>query len=307
MSSSRQRIAITGASGLIGGALSRVLAARGDDVIRLVRHQPTNPQQRQWDPQQRSLPVEAVVDVDAIVHLAGAGVGDRRWTPAYKDLVLRSRLDGTTAVAEAIAGVGRPIRLVSASAVGYYGSRGDEILTETSAGGDGFLADVVRVWEGATEAAVAAGAPVALARTGLVMSPTGGAFERLLRLARLGLGGPLGSGRQWWPWITLADEVAALVHLIDHRDVVGPVNLVSPDPCPQREIATAIGKNLGRPAILPAPAFALRVAVGEFADDILASQRVLPNRLTEQGFRFRHATLSDGVGYLLDASGPVTP
>ncbi|MBK8757192.1 MAG: TIGR01777 family protein [Actinomycetales bacterium] len=299
MSSTRRRIAITGASGLIGGALSRQLTARGDEVVRLVRHEPSGREERQWDPEHRSLPTSALDKVDAVVHLAGAGVGDRRWTPAYKDLVLRSRLDGTTALAEAIATIGRPIRLVSASAVGFYGSRGDEILTEASPGGDGFLAEVVQVWEGATAAASASGAPVALARTGLVMAPTGGAFQRLLRLARLGLGGPLGSGRQWWPWITLEDEVAALIHLVDHPELIGPVNLTAPEPRPQREIATEIGRALGRPAILPAPAVALRVAVGEFADDILASQRVLPTRLTDHGFRFAQPSLADGVGYLV--------
>ncbi len=303
MSPTRRRIAITGASGLIGGALSRQLTSRGDQVVRLVRHEPSGPQERRWDPEGRSLPESALEQVDAVVHLAGAGVGDRRWTPAYKDLVLRSRLDGTTAVAKAIAAIGRPIRLVSASAVDCYGSRGDEILTESSPGGDGFLADVVRVWEGATAAASATGAPVALARTGLVMAPTGGAFQRLLRLARLGLGGPLGSGRQWWPWITLADEVSALIHLIDHPELVGPVNLTSPDPRPQREIATEIGRALGRPAILPAPAVALRVAVGEFADDILASQRVLPTRLTAHGFQFAQPSLAEGVGYLVGSPG----
>ncbi len=295
-------VAVTGASGFLGTALCQALTHRGDRVIHLVRTTPSGPGERPWQARPGGLLPETLADVDAVVHLAGAGVGDRRWTPAYKDLILRSRVEGTTAVAEAVAEQtrsGRAIRLVSASAIGAYGDRGDEVLTESSPRGDGFLAEVVRAWEGATQPAVDAGAAVALTRTGLVLAATGGAFARMLMLARLGLGGPLGAGRQWWSWITLADEVRALLHLVDTPAITGPVNLVGPEPRRQREVAAAMGMVLGRPALLPAPAVALRVALGEFADDILASQRVLPTVLVDNGFHFEHASLGAAVATLV--------
>jgi uncharacterized protein (TIGR01777 family) len=191
------------------------------------------------------------------------------------------------------------VRLVNGSAVGYYGDRGDEVLTERSGPGTDFLSGVVRRWEEATSEARDAGLPVALLRTGLVMSRSGGAFERLLLLGRFGLGGPLGSGNQWWPWITLEDEVRAITHLIDHPELTGPVNAAAPTQSRQRQIATELGRQLSRPALLPAPRLALRVAIGEFADRILDSQRVVPSRLTESGFTFEHPDLESGVRYLL--------
>lgn len=294
-------VAVTGASGLIGTALCRALSERGDRVLRLVRNTPTSPQERAWAPRPGGLDPRVLDDVDAVVHLAGAGVGDRRWTPAYKELLLSSRVAGTAAVAEALAAQargGRSIRLVSGAAIGIYGDRGDEQLTESSAPGEGFLAELVRAWEGATEAAAAAGVPVATARTGLVLTPEGGAFARMLALARFGLGGPLGSGRQWWSWITLTDQVRAIGHLLDHPQITGPVNLVGPEPRRQREVAAALGAVLHRPAVLPAPAIALRIALGEFADDILGSQRVLPQVLQDNGFRFEHASLGAAVATL---------
>ena len=295
-----QRIAISGASGLIGGALSAFLTARGDEVIHLVRRDPSTESEIAWDPVARTLDPTALEGVDAVVHLAGAGVADKRWTPAYQQEILRSRSDGTATIAAAVAAHGDRIRLVSGSAVGVYGSdRGDEVLTEASASGSGFLADVVRAWESATQPAIDAGASVSMARTGLVMSPRAGAFAPLLRLARLGLGGPLGSGKQYWPWITLSDEVRALTHLVDHRDVTGPVNLVGPHPVPQIEVSRELGRQLGRPSVLPAPAFALRIIVGGFASDILGSQRVMPTVLAGSGFTHEHATLPDAIATLL--------
>ncbi len=291
-------IAVTGASGLIGSALVGHLEARGDTVVRFVRRLPSGPKERQWTPRPGGLDPATLADVDAVVHLAGAGVGDHRWTPAYQELILRSRVDGTRSVAAAIAEraqTGHFVRLVNGSAIGVYGDRGDERLTETSPPGTGFLAEVVQAWEDAADAAVTADAPVAFARTGLVMSADGGAFERLLLLARFGLAGPLGSGHQWWSWITLRDEIRALAYLVDHSEIVGPVNLVSPDPRPQRQVVAAIASALRRPALIPAPAFALRVALGEFADDILASQRVEPTLLLDNGFGFQQATLGAAV------------
>lgn len=297
---SAQRVAISGASGLIGGALSEHLTSRGDEVVHLVRRPPRTESEIAWDPVARTLAPAALDGVDAVVHLAGAGVADKRWTPAYQQEILRSRSDGTATVAAAVAAHGDRIRLVSGSAVGIYGSnRGDEVLTEESRSGEGFLADVVRAWEGATQTAVEAGASVATARTGLVVAPGAGAFAPLVRLGRLGLGGPLGSGKQYWPWITLADEVRALAHLVDHREVTGPVNLVGPHPVPQIEVSRELGRQLGRPAILPAPSFALRVIVGGFASDILGSQRVMATVLEASGFTYEHDTLAAAIATLL--------
>lgn len=294
-----QRVAITGASGLIGGALSAFLRRRGDDVLHLVRREPRTSAEIAWDPARRRLDPAGLEDVDAVVHLAGAGVGDRRWTPAYKRTIFVSRVDGTETVATALGQLGRPVTLVSGSAIGYYGDRGEEVLTEDSAGGTGFLADVVQAWEAAVAPAREAGLRVCLARTGIVLAPSGGAMGRTLPLARLGLAGPLGSGRQFWSWVTLADEVRALAHLLDTPTLSGPVNLVAPQPVRQREAIRSLGARLGRPALLPAPSWALKVYLGEFASDVLSSQRVLPTVLTGSGFRFEHADVDAAMEWLV--------
>jgi uncharacterized protein (TIGR01777 family) len=295
----RQRVAVTGASGLIGSALSAFLSARGDEVVHLVRRQPRASHEISWNPTTQTLSPGDLTGVTAVVHLAGAGVGDHRWTPAYKHEILASRVDGTATIATALANLGEPIALVSGSAIGAYGDRGDLILTEDSGPGQGFLADVVRSWESATGPAQEAGLRVVHARTGLVLTPKGGAMERVLRLARFGLAGPLGSGRQYWSWITLNDEVRALAHLID-QDLSGPVNLVSVQPLRQAEVMKALGAVLGRPAVLPAPALALKVILGEFASDILGSQRALPSVLTASGFVFDHDTIESAMRWLVD-------
>ena len=271
-----QRVAITGASGLIGSALSAFLRARGDEVVHLVRREPRTSSEVGWDPASRTLDPGDLSGLTAVVHLAGAGVADHRWTPAYKHEILASRVDGTATISTALADLGEPIALVSGSAIGAYGDRGEEILTEDSDAGQGFLADVVRAWEAATTPAQDAGLRVVHARTGIVLTPDGGAMARVLPLARFGLAGPLGTGRQYWSWITLRDEVRALAYLID-QDLSGPVNLVSAQPVRQAEAMKALGAALGRPAVLPAPAFALKAIMGEFATDILASQRVMPS------------------------------
>ncbi len=284
-------IAITGASGLIGGALSSALRARGDRVRVLVRRDPQGPEQFRWDPAIGTFDPGALDGVDAVVNLAGAGVGDRRWTTAYKTEILRSRLGATKTICAAITASGAPIRLVNGSAVGYYGDRGEEVLAEDSPPGTGFLAQVVKAWEGATADLADAGGSVVLARTGLVMASSGGAMAPMLRLARLGLGGPLGSGQQFWPVISLRDEVAALIHLIDDRELTGPVNLVGTVPARQREVAAALGRLLKRPAVLPAPRLGLRLVLGQFAQEVLASERVLPDRLLGSGFVHQDNTL----------------
>ncbi len=294
-----QRVAITGATGLIGSALSSYLVARGDDVRHLVRREARTGSEISWDPEHRRLDPADLEGVDAVVHLAGAGVADHRWTAAYKQVIMRSRTDGTSAVAAAVAAHGDRIRLVSGSAVGFYGDRGEEILTEDSAPGHDFLAEVTEAWESATHPASAVGAPVAMVRTGLVMARKGGAFEPLVRLGRLGLAGPMGSGHQYWPWITLDDEVRALAHLLDHREVTGPVNLVGPEPLPQKQVVAELGRQLGRPSVVPAPAFALRAVLGEFAGSVTDSQRVVPTRLRESGFDWVHATLASAVASIV--------
>jgi uncharacterized protein (TIGR01777 family) len=293
------KLAVTGASGLIGTALVTRLRASGHDVVKLVRRPPAAADEVSWDPDAGTIDVEGLSGVEGAVHLAGAGVGDHRWTDDYKRTIRDSRVLGTRTLVKALTALEPlPRVLVSGSAVGFYGDRGDEELTEESPGGKGFLADVVRAWEAETEPASAAGIRVAMIRTGLVMSPSGGAFGRLLPLVKLGLGGPLGNGRQWWPWITLEDEVGAIDFLLTHA-VTGPVNLSAPHPARQKDVVRAIARAAHRPALLPAPRLALRVALGEFSDDILDSQRVLPRRLVTAGFTFRHPELAGASDWLL--------
>jgi len=257
----------------------------------------------QWEPTHGRLDEVALDGVDAVVNLAGVGIGDRRWTDAHKREVERSRTDATGTVAQALVGhrerTGAAIRLVNASAVGYYGDRGDERLSETSEPGQDFLAGVVERWEDAAEPAVAAGIPVAFVRSGLVMAHEGGAFKQVVLLGKLGLGGPMGSGREWWPWITLVDEVRAITHLLDHPELLGPFNLAAPGSARQKDIAAMIGRVLSRPAILPAPHIALRAVIGEFADFVLASQHVEPAALLASGFTFEHPELEGAVRWLV--------
>ncbi|MCA1783687.1 MAG: TIGR01777 family oxidoreductase [Dermatophilaceae bacterium] len=297
------RIAITGASGLIGSALTHYLRERGDDVVHLVRRPARAAHERQWDPASKTLDPEVIADCDGVVSLHGAGIGDKRWTPAYKMEILTSRTHGTTALANALATLaerGHLVRWVSGSAVGIYGDRGEEPLDETSAPGEGFLTEVVVAWERATQPAQDAGVSVALARTGIVLSPAGGAMKPLLLMLRLGVGGPFGRGKAWWPWITLHDEVRALAFLLDHPEVAGPVNFASPRPARQGKVVKAIARAMRRPALIPVPPPALRIVIGGFADDILASQRVEPQTLLEAGFSFDHATLESAAAWMTD-------
>jgi uncharacterized protein (TIGR01777 family) len=292
------RVAVTGSGGLIGTPLVTRLHSAGHDVVRLVRRRPRARDEVFWDPARDEIDLRGLGGVDAAVHLAGAGVGDHRWTEEYKRAIHDSRVDGTrTLVRALLAQQNPPQALVSGSAVGFYGSRGNEELAEESPGGQGFLADVVRDWEAATEPASQAGIRVVLARTGLVLSPQGGALGRMLPLLKLGLAGPLGNGRQWWPWITLDDEIAALEFLLA-GDLSGPVNLAAPNPARNRDLTAALGRALRRPTLIPVPAPALRLVLGEFADDVLASQRVRPRRLLEAGFRFRHPTVDDAAAWV---------
>lgn len=280
------RIAITGSTGLIGSALVPLLRQDGHDVVRLVRRDPASSDEVRWDPEHGVID-PSIGTIDAAVNLAGAGVGDHRWTDEYKRLIRTSRVESTTTIAKAMAAMEpRPRVLVSASAIGYYGDHGDDVLTEQSPAGHSFLSGVVVDWEAAAAPARDAGIRVAYPRSGLVMTPKGGALGRLLPLLKLGLAGPLGSGNQYWSWITLEDEVRALRHLLTDDELDGPYNLTAPTPVTQSEFVRALARVAHRPALLPAPSFALRVALGEFASEVLDSQRVLPQRLLESGFEF---------------------
>ena len=286
------KIAISGASGLIGTALVPALRDDGHTIVRLVRRAAGSADEVRWDPARGELDQAALADVDAVVNLAGAGIGDKRWTDARKRLVLASRVDATRTVSEALAAAaGRPRVLLSASAVGYYGDTGDTAVDESGPVGAGYLAEICRQWEAATAPAESAGVRVAHLRTGLVCG-RGGLLAKLVPLVRAGLGGPLGSGRQYWSWISLADEVDAVRHVLACQEVSGPVNLVGPVPVTNREFTQALGRVLHRPVIAPpVPRLVLRAAVGEFADEgIVAGQRVLPRVLQDTGYRFRHQT-----------------
>lgn len=294
------RVAVTGASGLIGSALVAHLRGRGDDVVRLVRREAQAPDEVSWEPSRGLIDLDGLAGTEGVVHLAGAGVGDQRWTPRYQKKILDSRYLGTRTIARAMTMLDpRPRVLVSGSAIGFYGDRGEEELTESSLPGTGFLSDVTQAWEGATEPARAAGIRVVLTRTSLVMAAHGGAFGKQMPLAKLGLSGPLGSGQQWWSWMTLQDDVRARAFLLDNAALSGPVNLAAPQPLRQRDVAAAIGRAAHRPAVVPVPEFALRVALGGFAGEVLASQRVLPTVLTSAGFHYDHADIDSAARWLL--------
>jgi len=284
-------VAVTGASGLIGTALTAALEKRGDRVVPVGRHPPDGGVA--WDLAARRIDVAALEGVDAVVHLAGERI-DGRWTATKKRRILDSRVEGTELLAGALAGLGRPPAVVvSASAVGFYGDRGDEELAEDSQPGTGFLAEVCERWEAAAAPIASPDTRLVLARTGIVCTPDGGALGRMLALTRLG------NGRQWWSWITLEDEVRALLHLLD-TPVAGPVNLVAPGTCRNAEFVRALARALRRPAVLPAPALVLRVALGEMANGLLlASARVRPAGLEDSGFEFRSPDLASAITELL--------
>ncbi len=289
-------IAITGASGLIGTALTDALTTDGVRVIRLVRRESQSPDEVSWDPPRRWVDVDALsaTGVTAVVHLAGAGVGDHRWTASYKEQILSSRVDGTHAIAAAVSDLPGSVALISGSAIGFYGDTGTAVVDESAAPGQTFLADVVRQWEAAAAPALEAGVRVAFARTGLVVAAGGGAFGRMIPLFTAGIGGRIGPGTQWWSFISLTDEVRALRYLIDN-ELSGPFNLVAPHPVTNSEAVKDLGAALNRPAVLPVPAFALRAALGEFAAEIIASQGVAPQRLTAAGFVWEHPTLPQAL------------
>lgn len=285
------KIAITGASGLVGTALSTALRADGHDILRLVRRPPDGPDEARWEPRTRSIERRRLEGLDAVVHLAGAGLASRPWwVPGYPETIRASRIDGTATLAEALAGLDRPPRvLLTASAVGYYGDTGDRSTDESAGSGTGFLAQLCREWEAAARPAAHAGIRVVTLRSGIVLDRTGGLLAPLWRLFRLGLGGRLGSGRQYMSWISLRDHIAAQRFVLTTDTVSGPVNLTAPAPVTNAAFTAALGRAVHRPTPFAVPAAALRLAVGGFADEgVLVSQRVVPTRLTATGFRFTH-------------------
>ena len=300
--SSPLTIAISGSSGLIGTALTTRLRADGHTVMPMVR---TTAREGEihYDPRAGQLDPEHLIGVDAIVHLAGAGIGDRRWTAAYRREILESRTLSTSLIARSMAEVvnrGGPRTLLSGSAIGFYGATDDQELNERSDAGDGFLADVCQEWEAATSPADDAGIRVAHLRTGIVLSPAGGALKKLLPLFRFGLGGRMGSGRQWQSWISIDDQVGAIAFLLT-ADISGPVNLTAPTPVTNSEFTKVLAEALSRPALLPIPSFGPRLLIGrDLADALLfTGQRVLPDRLAEAGFSFEHSTLAEAFASLL--------
>ena len=295
-------VAVTGASGLIGTALVRRLQAEGHQVLRLTRSRPSGPDQVQWDPMAGRLDPDALAKADAVVHLAARNIGDRlRWTAATKRDLLQTRVEGTGLVAETMAGLAEgPRVLVCASGVGFYGDRGDEVLTEASSGGRGFLADVVRRWEQAADPARAAGLRVVHLRTGPVQTAAGAGLPKQALMFRLGIGGRLGSGRQWLSWISLEDIAGAYLHALTREDLDGPVNAVAPNPVTNAEFTATLARILRRPAVLHVPAFGPRLVLGEAADELLfVSQRARPARLQATGYRFQFPELDPALRHTL--------
>jgi uncharacterized protein (TIGR01777 family) len=300
----RSRIAVTGASGLIGSALVRSLTADGHEVVRLVRRGARGADEVCWDPEGQYVDAAGLDGCDAVVNLAGAGVGDHRWTDAYKKTVRDSRVLGTAALAEAVAALDRPPRVwVNGSAIGFYGETGDRAVDEEAPPGDGFLPALCVEWEEATAPVREAGMRTVFARTGLVVARDGGAWAKLFPLFKAGVGGRFGDGRQYWSFVALHDEVAAIRHLIDTEGLSGPFNLTAPNPLTNREIAAAMGRVLHRPSLFTVPASALKLVLGEMSGDVLGSQRVLPKRLLESGFTFAFPDIEGAIRAALGPSG----
>lgn len=299
------RVLVSGSSGLIGSALVPRLRSAGHEVVRLVRRDPAGQDEVRWDVDAGTLDTAALAaggPVDAIIHLAGEGIGEKRWSAEQKQRILDSRVRGTRLLATTAAGLDpTPSVFVCGSAVGYYGLRGDEVLTEESTHGSGFLADVVQQWEAAAQPAQDTGIRTVFVRTGIVLAPKGGAFGKLLPFLKLGLGGKLGRGDQWWSWISLEDEVGLLLHALETESLAGPVNGTAPQPVTNAELVRVAGKVLGRPTVLPVPRFALSIAMGgEMTEEvILAGQRALPKAAEASGYRFRHPDVESALRGML--------
>jgi len=295
------KIAIAGSSGLIGTQLVASLRADGHEVLRLVRRPATAPSEVTWDPIKRSVDFDKLTGIDALINLAGAGVGDHRWTSKYKQTILDSRVDSTALCAE-IATKVLPHVFISASAIGWYGDTSDREVDESTPAGSGFLADVVVAWEAAAQPARDAGIRVVHPRTGLVISNKGGAWGKLLPIFKLGLGGKMGSGKQYWSYISMADEIAALKFLLTNESISGPVNLTAPQPATNAQVTKSMGRVLRRPTLFAVPAFILKTVLGEFSQEILGSTRVVPTVLIQNGYEFIHPTLDASLQTLIESA-----
>lgn len=293
---------MSGSTGLVGSAFVPFLTIAGHQIVRLVRSAPRpDADELQWDPERGVQDLTRLEGVGAVVHLAGANIADGRWTSERKRLIRESRVQGTRALCAALASLSNPPKtLVCASAIGYYGSRGADVLGEDSEPGRGFLAEVCKEWEAATRSAEAKGIRVAHARIGIALTPAGGAFTKMLLPFRLGIGGVVGDGSQYMSWIALADVIDALHHVLMTENIQGPVNIVAPTPVTNREFTKTLGCVLKRPTVLPFPAFAIRLGFGEMADELLlASTRVEPRRLLATGYEFRYPTLEEALRWML--------
>lgn len=291
-----KKIAVTGASGLIGSALVAQLKSDGHEVQKIVRRPVRTADEVSWNPIKGEIDLQSLEGVDAIFHLAGAGVGDKRWTAAYRSEILNSRLLGTTTIATACEQL-QPDVFISASAIGYYGETGDRAVTETDRGGSDFLSVVCREWEAVAD--LAPSIRTIKLRTGLVLDPTGGALGRMIPLFKFGLGGKLGSGKQWWSWITLHDQIRAMIFLMNSK-IEGAVNLTAPNPVTNQEFTAALAMALKRPAIFPAPAFGLRAVLGGFSTEVLGSKRVTPKVLVDNKFEFDYPHVSSALTTLVE-------
>jgi uncharacterized protein (TIGR01777 family) len=298
------KILVTGSTGLVGSALVSELRTDGDEVLRLVRSQPQAADEVLWNPEKGIEEIERTEGLDAVVHLAGENIAAGRWSEERKRRIRDSRVQGTRVLSEALASLASPPKaLASASAIGYYGDRGDEILTELSAPGEGFLPDVCRQWEAATEMAERTGIRVVHLRFGVILSEAGGALQKMLTPFKLGVGGKVGSGQQYMSWIALADVIGIIKQAIKDESLSGPVNVVAPNPVTNLEFTKTLGRVLSRPTVFPVPAFALRLAFGEMADAaLLASERVEPERLKEAGYIFEYPELEGALQHILKKS-----
>ena len=292
---------VSGSHGLVGRALIKSLLNRGDTVSRLVREAPSGSNEIEWHPNQDQIDVRKLNGFDAVVHLAGESIASGRWSPEKKTRIRESRIKGTKLLSGALAQASHPPRVfVSASAIGFYGNRGDEVLTEQSAAGNDFLAGVCKEWEQSAEPAVEKGIRLVKARFGIILDKDGGALAKMLPPFRMGIGGRIGDGKQWMSWIGLADVIGALEFVIENQALSGPVNFVAPNPVTNATFTSALGRILGRPTFLPVPAFGARLAFGEMADALLlSSQRVEPKRLNETAYRFRYSNLNDALSEIL--------
>jgi uncharacterized protein (TIGR01777 family) len=301
------KVLITGSSGLIGSALIESMAANGHEVIRLLRKDFAE-DSPVWDPENGVIDLADVKDIAAVVHLAGDNIAEGRWNDQKKDCILNSRVKGTKLLAGFFAASAhKPRIIVSASAVGVYGDRGVELVDETSEPGNGFLADVCKQWEEATASAVDAGIRVVNIRLGVVLSTAGGALKRMFLPFRMGLGGVIGSGKQYISWVSIDDVTGMIQYVIANESMRGPVNLVSPNAVSNREFTKTLGQVLHRPPIFPLPAFAARIAFGEMADELLlAGTRVVPKKLTDSGYKFRHPKLGEAFEHLLKKADDIS-